>query len=318
MCKALPRKTYPADRDEIRGPVVNEYRRINNICSRTYTLIRVATFYYQLRIVLHKNRGLLRSAQIIRGWWILGPFRSLAIRYFQWRNAAHPPSIDRRDLFPTYEINPVVKALHEKGYANGWKIPDDYVVRIVQYCEVTRFRAYWNPHRECEAIDQIARNEKLLEIARQYLGAEPIVWLTQLKWSLGPACAEAGHGLLSNGYQPTQYDGDAFHYDTLDFKSLTIFIYLTDVDASCGPHVVIENTHGKKSLADICQIILSDAAAHQKFAHRIKTILGEKGTMLFEDTSSFHKASRCHTKRLMLSIDYVLQRQTPPERPVCA
>lgn len=280
-------------------------------------MLQVARFYYQLRIVLHKKRWLLRSAQIIRGWWILGPFRSLAIRYVQWRKTVHPLPMDRRDLFPMCEINPVVNALHEKGYANGWKIPDDYVTQIVRYCEATRFRAYWNPHRECEAIDQIARNEKLLEVARQYLGAEPIVWLTQLKWSLGLAFAEDGHGLLSNGTQPTQYDGDAFHYDTLDFKSLTIFIYLTDVDISCGPHVVIENTHGKKRLADIFQIILSDAAAHQKFGDRIKTILGEKGTMFFEDTSSFHKASRCHTKRLMLSIDYVLQRQTPPERPVC-
>lgn len=280
-------------------------------------MIQVAKFYYQLRIVLHKKRWLLRSAQIIRGWWILGPFRSLAIRYVQWRKTVQPLPVDGRDLFPLCEINPVVNALHEKGYANGWKIPDEYVTQIVRYCEATRFRAYWNPHRECEAIDQIARNEKLLEVARQYLGAEPIVWLTQLKWSLGLAFAEDGQGLLSNDTQPTQYDGDAFHYDTLDFKSLTIFIYLTDVDSSCGPHVVIENTHGKKSLADICQIILSDAAAHQKFGHRIKTILGEKGTMLFEDTSSFHKASRCHTKRLMLSIDYVLQRQTPPERPVC-
>jgi hypothetical protein len=34
-----------------------------------------------------------------------------------------------------------------------------------------------------------------------------------------------------------------FHYDALDFKSLTVFIYLTDVDASCGPHVLIKNTH---------------------------------------------------------------------------
>lgn len=131
----------------------------------------------------------------------------------------------------------------------------------------------------------------------------------------GPACTDEGTRLLSSGNEPIQYDADAFHYDTLDFKSLTVFIYLTDVDPSCGPHVVIENTH-EKSLADICQIILRDAAAHQKYGNRVKMILGEKGTMLFEETSSFHKASRCHTKRLMLSIDYVLQRQPPPKRPI--
>ena len=37
--------------------------------------------------------------------------------------------------------------------------------------------------------------------------------------------------------------------------------------------------------------------------------------MLFEETSSYHKASRCETERLMLSIHYVLQRRPPPDRP---
>ena len=272
--------------------------------------------YYLLRVVLHKRRGMLRFAQILRGWWIVGPFRLFAIRYFQWRNAARPLPVERHDLFPTCEVHPVVVALNDKGYANGWKLPEEYVTRIVQYANDTKFLKYWNPHRECEAIDQIARNEKLVEVARQYLGAEPILWLTQLKWSFGDQAAKERQGLLSNRNEPIQYDGDAFHYDTLDFKSLTVFIYLTDVGPSCGPHVVIENTHRRKTGADLCRIILSDAAAHQNFGHRIKIILGEKGTILFEETSSFHKASRCHTKRLMLSIDYVLQRQPPPERPV--
>jgi hypothetical protein len=112
------------------------------------------------------------------------------------------------------------------------------------------------------------------------------------------------------------YDENAFHYDALDFKSLTLFIYLTDVDLSSGPHVVIEGTHGCKAFADLWQPILSDETARQKFGDRAKTIVGPKGTMLFEDTSCYHKASSCQTKRLMLSIDYVLQRRAPPNRPV--
>jgi hypothetical protein len=226
--------------------------------------------------------------------------------------------VNRYDLFPEEEVQSVVDSLKQKGYANGWKIPQDLVSQIVEYAEETKHLKYWNPHRECEAIDQIARNEKLVEIARQYLGAEPILWLTQLKWSFGPDLAAERKKLLSSNDEPIQYDGDAFHYDTLDFKSLTIFIYLTDVDPSCGPHVLIENTHQAKSFREICQIILNDEVAHRKFGDRIKMIVGPKGTVLFEETSTFHKASRCQTKRLMLSIDYVLQRQPPPERPVFA
>ena len=274
--------------------------------------------YYRLRILLHKNRLALRYAQILRAWLMLGPFREHAVRYFQRSRHTRPIQLDRHDLFPNYEIGPVVKTLNTRGYANGWKIPQGHVAQIVQYATNTGFVRYWNPHRECEAIDQIARNEKLVEIARQYLGAEPILWLTQLFWSFGKEAAEERKGLVSSKAEPQLYDEDAFHYDTLDFKSLTVFIYLTDVDPSCGPHVVVESTHRTKSFSEICNITMDDAAAHQKFGDRIKMILGEKGTVLFEETSCFHKASRCQTKRLMLSIDYVLQRAPPPEHPVLA
>lgn len=276
---------------------------------------RISQSYYQVRTLLHKSRWLLRFAQMVRGWWILGPFRQYAIHYYQRRGGTRPLQTDRHDLFPTLDVDQVVDSLHERGYADGTKIPEESVTQIAQYAKDTRHLKYWNPHRECEAIDRIARNEKLVEIARRYLGAEPILWLTQLKWAFGPDSAEERRGLLASENGPIQYDADAFHYDTLDFRSLTIFIYVTDVDPTCGPHVVIENTH-HKSFSEICRIILSDAAAEQKFGDRIKMILGKKGTMLLEETSCFHKASRCQTKRLMLSIDYVLQRSPPPERPV--
>lgn len=293
--------------------ILSQWAIVENISCE---VVVSAPFYYTLRILLHKNRWVLRITQIVRGWWMLGPFRGYAIRYYQRRNHVRPLQVERHDLFPKFDVGPVVDSLNKKGYANGWKIPEEYVVRIVQYTKDTKFLRYWNPHRECEAIDQIARNEKLVEIARQYLGAEPILWLTQLKWSFGVNASKEQQGLLSSGKAPVQYDGDAFHYDTLDFKSLTIFIYLTDVDVSCGPHVLIENTHATKSFGDICRIVLNDTVAQQKFGDRIKMILGTKGAMLFEETSAFHKASRCQNKRLMLSIDYVLQRSPPPEHPI--
>ena len=272
-------------------------------------------FYFALRVFLHKRRWLLRGSQVLRGWWILGPVRKHAVRYHQRHKRNQPLQVDGRDLFPELKVNQVVNSLNEKGYANGVKVPTEYVSQIVQYCENKGLRKYWNPHKECDAIDHIARNAKVVEIARRYLGTEPILWLTQLRWTFGDGVQEL-KPLFSRHKEPLQYDGDAFHYDTLDYKSLTLFIYLTDVDPSSGPHVVIESTHANKSFSEICHVILSDTAADKKFGDRIKMILGQKGTMLFEETSCYHKASRCQTKRLMLSIDYVLQRRPPPERPV--
>jgi hypothetical protein len=244
-----------------------------------------------------------------------GPLRPHAIRYYQRRQENRPLQVNRLELFPELEINPVVNSLIAKGYAYGVKVPTEHVDQIAHYCKQTGLTLYWNPHNECDVIDHIARNWKIVEIARQYLGAEPILWLTQLKWSCGDK-VEKRKLSGSRHIEPTEYDGNAFHYDRFDFKSLTLFIYLTDVDPSSGPHVVIEGTHAKKSVWDLCHNILSDVTAHQRFGDRIRVILGPKGTVLFEETSSYHKASRCETERLLLSIHYVLQRRPPPERPV--
>jgi hypothetical protein len=244
-----------------------------------------------------------------------GPLRQIAVRHYQRRKENLPLEVDKRDLFPELQVNSVVNSLIEKGYAKEVTVPTEYVDRIVRYCENTGLKIYWNPHKECEAIDHIARNWKIVEIARQYLGTEPILWATQLKWSFGDGNPK-GKQLRFRHIEPPEYDGNAFHYDRFDFKSLTLFIYITDVvNASSGPHIVIEGTHVNKNLWELCHNILSDTVARQKFGDRIKVILGPKGTMLFEETSSYHKASHCKTERLMLSIHYVLQRRPPPERP---
>ena len=274
-------------------------------------------YYFGLRLFLRKRRWLIRSAQIVRAWWILGPLSAHAVRYYQRRKHEHLIQEDSRDLFPELEVDHVVNSLNKKGYANGVNVPAIYVTEIVRYCEKTALKEYWNPHQECDAIDHIARNAKIVEIARRYLGAEPILWLTLLRWSFGAVAP--GPKLVPSRYkEPLLYDENSFHYDTLDFKSLTLFIYLTDVDPSSGPHVVVEGTHVSKNFVDLCHIVLTDGAAREKFGDRAKVILGQEGMMLFEDTSCWHKASHCQTKRLLLSIDYVLQRRPPPTRMVAA
>ena len=42
----------------------------------------------------------------------------------------------------------MVNSLNGKRYANGVKVPAEYVTKIVQYCENTRLRSYWNPHKD--------------------------------------------------------------------------------------------------------------------------------------------------------------------------
>jgi hypothetical protein len=77
--------------------------------------------------------------------------------------------------------------------------------------------------------------------------------------------------------------------------------------------MVIEGTHNNKSLKDIKNRFLNEDVAQEKFSDRIKVILGKKGTAFFEETSTYHKVEVCKSRRLILSIDYVLQRKAPPD-----
>ena len=110
-----------------------------------------------------------------------------------------------------------------------------------------------------------------------------------------------------------EYNIHDFHYDTHDFKSLTIFIYLTDVTMESGPHVFIRGTHKSKSLREIKSISISDDVATQLYGDKIQFVLGPKGTIFAEDTRCYHKAAVCkNTNRLIASFDYVIRRKFPP------
>jgi ectoine hydroxylase-related dioxygenase (phytanoyl-CoA dioxygenase family) len=202
------------------------------------------------------------------------------------------------------------------GHAEIGHLPEACVAQILAFCESKKQLDYFNPHKDCEMIDRISRNHVIVAIVQKYLGAEPILWLTQLKWSF-PSSDNAVN--FRNSVTPTtsEYDFHDFHYDTHDFKSLTVFVYLTDVDLDSGPHVTILGSHKNKTLKDLARIYFRDDVAQKLYPDQIKTVLGTKGLVFIEDTSGYHKAAVCNKEsRLLLSIDYVLRRKVPPDRPV--
>ena len=142
-----------------------------------------------------------------------------------------------------------------------------------------------------------------------------ILWLTLLKWSFPLSDAHTDFRPATDK-EPMHYDTHAFHYDILDFKSLTLFVYLTDIESKYGAHIVVEGTHNNKSFKELNNRILDEDVAQEQFGDRIKVILGKKGTAFFEETGSHadHKVEVCKSRRLRQSIDYVLQRKAPPVR----
>ena len=274
-------------------------------------------FYVVIKEIFIKNNWLTRSFKIFRRLIFMGPLNSLIIRFHQTFNKNETIPINQLPLFPKLRVDTVVKSLNESGYSPGAVLPEESLNKILQFCEKTyhdeNFR-HWNPHKELEVINDIAHNVKIIQIAREYLGAEPILWQTELKMTNPESLKQQQTAALE---YPTQTHSDemVFHNDLLDCKSLTVFVYLSDVDFDCGPHVLIEATHKNKSLKELTCLLISHTQARKIYGERVKTILGKKGTMFFEEVSSYHSAAEAirRKKRIILKIDYVLQRKVPSD-----
>jgi hypothetical protein len=203
-------------------------------------------------------------------------------------------------LLPFLDVDRAAWDLEQSGYTPGTVLPAKIVNEVLEYCSKMQSKKYGNPHLSCEVVSRIAHDPKIVGVAKRYLGVEPILYATRIYWTF----PRSNRAKLTNSPDIRQ-----FHYDVNDFKSLTVFVYLTDVDIDCGPHVVIEGTHGKKSLKQLINPYLKEDLANKAYGKRIKAITGEKGTLFFEDLTCYHQHATGTKPRLVLTINYLLQRK---------
>lgn len=254
-----------------------------------------------------RRRRLLEYLRAFSTLYWFGPWRNLAIRYYQWRNRNQPLPQTASTLFPELAINQAVSQLETNGFALGLQLPEAEVEAILEYCARDGATEYHNHDVQCLALRNIVRDPTLLAVARQYLGAEPLLYSTQLYWTHPP--------VLETEQRRIQNRKARFHYDLGDFKALVIFFYLTDVAADCGPHVTIQGTHHRKSLRQMLSRYLTDQEAQTLYPDRVKTLIGPRGFGFFTDIACYHKHSYGARDRLMMSVTYVLQRQPEPRVP---
>jgi hypothetical protein len=271
-------------------------------------------FYYGLRSFLRKKRCILRFSQIIRSLLILGPYRNMFISYYKKYKTSSILEISNNSLFSDLDVDKSVDNIRKYGYSIYKYLPEEHINTILAYCKHNQLVKYYNPHNSCRAIHDIAYNANIVEVARKYLGVEPILWSTEMYWVFSNNDSIPKNMKISHHKEPTLYDFYSFHYDAIDFSSLAVFIYLTDVDINCAPHIIIEGTHNNKKFSEILNIIIDDDVAEKRYGDKIKVIMGKRGTVFFEETSSYHKVLSCKKERLILKIDYVLRRKSPPER----
>ncbi|MBN8603066.1 MAG: phytanoyl-CoA dioxygenase family protein [Planctomycetes bacterium] len=139
---------------------------------------------------------------------------------------------------------------------------------------------YWYDQKDLMDIEEfvlLAKDCGLLEILTRYLECSPCFDM-MTSW-----CSFPANGADSASAQ-------LFHFDLDRIKFLKVFIYLTDVTESNGPHVFVLGSHKRTA----------DVAYHDgRYSdEEVKSLLpdcphvslcGPAGTVFVEDTLGFHK-----------------------------
>jgi hypothetical protein len=256
------------------------------------------TIGLRLRQWLQRRQHLVRLVRAGSALWWLGPWRPLLLKHYRRHN--RNPRLDREEtsLFPNLDTATALNLLNRDGYAGGIQLADSGIAQILLFSGSQDVRL--NPHLDCAAVRGIAHDPILLEVVKGYIGAEPILYSSRLWWTRPP---------VDNQQREQSLAGDArFHYDVGDFKTLTVFVYLTDVDENSAPHQVIIGTHLRKAPLHFIKRHISDRHVNAAFQGRVKTIVGRRGTGFFEDLNCFHRRLIPRNPRLILMLTYLLHR----------
>lgn len=161
----------------------------------------------------------------------------------------------------------VVSGLDNNGYYAGLQLPMEIVEKILRFAETNAFYddqnpgkfytyqdfqqpevrdrhkvligRYTNTAQDCPVITALQRDPQLLAIATKYLGRPPGHSDHRLWWSLANSVTDE-HARVRSGQE--------FHYDLDDYRTISFFFYLKDVDTLGGPLMFIQGSHKKKKL----------------------------------------------------------------------
>lgn len=250
--------------------------------------------YAALRGYVHGRSRLFHAARALRFAAMVGPGRPHWVRYQRAFRRNVPIEAGPGTHFPDLDAGEAARQIEAEGFARGLVLPEPCADRLAEYFGPPNTVIKGNPHLDCRVAEEIARDPALIEVARRYLGVEPVLDSTCLWWSFPET--PSGHA-------------QRFHFDVADYLSLSVFFYLTDVDEDSGPHCLIRGTHRHKSLADCARIYLDDEEAERRYGDRIEMITGRKGTGFFEELTTFHKARPALRRRLIFAINYSMRQK---------
>jgi len=256
------------------------------------------------------------------------PLRALVIGLVRWtRSPASDPGLSPT-LFPHVDPDETLTAMRRDGFFAPLVLPDEAVQEICAFanthaCYPDRERAfafyhgdrldaeknygqpillarYFNTAAECAAIERLQGDPLLRQIASRYIGAPAKHIGNRLWWSFAREATPVQRVRSGQGY----------HWDLDDYRMVTFFFYLTDVDAAAGPHALVRGSHRRKPLRWLCSLFKArpDAEVLAHYGPENEVVLsGPAGFGFSEDLLCFHKGNAPATKdRLLLQIRFGL------------
>lgn len=139
----------------------------------------------------------------------------------------------------------------------------------------------------CPGIMELLTPSGVLKLAEAYLTCKPTLVSLSAHWSFSGANIR---------------DFEGFHRDLDDWNTLKLFIYLTDVEWTSGPHLYLRASH--KSAASI---FFRTYELNSREYAALRMIAGPAGTTFVADTYGIHAEAMPKTgRRLTLEAQYSL------------
>lgn len=288
------------------------WAKISDYCSKSYQC-------------LINNPGLflmrkLARIEIVRNW----------IGYlYQLRGKTHEVTQETPSIFKDFDVDVAVAAIKTDSYALGLQLSEEVVQEILDYARSAPCYANRNPELRffydekeqaeasmgnkirlgsyfqaegCGAARKLENDPVILAIAAKYLGAPPVHIASELWWSF-PV-----EGTPMEQLKAAQ----VFHYDLDDYRFIKFFFYLTDVDLTSGPHILLRGTHKNKPLSHQLLGVRCASKPDEEIvdiygAENLVTVCGSAGLGFAEDATCFHKGTLpTHKERLLLQIEYAI------------
>lgn len=194
-----------------------------------------------------------------------------------------------------------VKQLLDLSFKLKASIPPDYTEKIAYDPANPKAEIYrYDPNDLLNepVVQSLLMDPVLINIARNYLGCEPMLTVPAMWWSTS---------LLQ---RPSEEAAQLYHFDLDRFRWLKFFVYLTDVNSDNGPHCYVKATHkpGAKpqELLNRGYVRISDEDLKKHYREEdFVEITAEAGTMFAGDTMCYHKGKPLSKgDRLVFEIEY--------------